>query len=116
MLHHKPHIENHLQSAEKRLAARVELLTTNGTDSDTIKKDSHVRQFKAQIRKAKRQLTAIATSETLTAEKAETRLRKEAAAKSEQTQKKSKKRDLNAPPAKKKKKRRVEPDEVGQAA
>lgn len=34
MLHRKFHIESHLQSAEKRLDARVELLTTNGVDEE----------------------------------------------------------------------------------
>lgn len=111
MLHRKPHIENHLQSAEKRLSARLELLTTNGADAGRIKKDSQIKRFKAQVRKAKRELTAIAAAETLMAEKSEARIRKEAAAKLETMHKKSKKRDRNAPPAKKRKKRRVEVDE-----
>ncbi len=116
MLHRKPHIENHLQSAEKRLAARVASLTINGSDAKRIEKDCQVKQFKAQIRKAKRQLAAITASETLTAEKAEALIRKEAAAKSAPIEKKSKKRDPNTPPAKKKKKRQVESDEDKQAA
>lgn len=111
MLHRKPHIENHLQSAEKRLASRLELLTTNGVDAGRIKKDSQIKRFKAQVRKAKRELTAIAAVETLMAEKSESRTRKEAAAKSEAMHKRSKKRDRNAPPAKKRKKRRIEVDE-----
>ena len=111
MLHRKPHIENHLQSAEKRLAARLELLTANGMDTDRIKKDPQIRRFKARVRKARRELTVIAAAETLTAEKAETRIRKTADAKSEALHKKSKKRDPNAPPAKKRRKRRFEVDE-----
>lgn len=105
MLHRKPQIENHLESAEKRLSARVESLTTIGIDASRIQKDYKVRQFKAQIRKSKKQLTAILAAETLTAEKAETRTRKDAAAKSEPSKKKSSKRDPNTPPAKKRKKR-----------
>ena len=116
MLHRRPHIENHLQSAENQLSARVESLTRNGTDARKIEKDNHVKQFRAQIRKAKKQLAAIVASETLTADKAEIRIRKEAAAKSAPTEKKSKKRDADTPPAKKKKKRRAEPDEVEHAA
>ncbi len=115
MLHRKPHIENHLQSAEKRLAARLELLTTNGMDADRIKKDPQIRRFKARMRQARRELTVIAAAESLTAEKVETRIRKAAAAQSEATQKKSKKRDPNAPPAKKRRKSRPEADEVEQA-
>lgn len=111
MLHRKPHIENHLQSAKKRLAARLELLTTIGMDADRIQKDPQIRRFKARVRKARRELTVIATTETLTAEKAETRIRKAAAAKAEALEKKSKKRDRNAPPAKKRRKRRNEADQ-----
>jgi hypothetical protein len=116
MLHRQPHIQNHLLSAKTRLAARINLLTENGADADKIKKDNQVRQFKAQIRKAKKQLTAIEASETLTAEKAEARIRKEEAAKSAPTSKKSKKRDPNTPPAKKRKKTRIELAEDKQAA
>ena len=111
MLHRKPHIESHLQSAEKRLAARLELLTANGMDADRIQKDPQIRRFKARMRQARRELTVIATTETLTAEKIETRIRKAEAAQSEALQKKSKKRDPNAPPAKKRRKRRLEADE-----
>jgi hypothetical protein len=116
MSHHKPRIQNHLLSAEKGLAVRVELLKTKGIDGSRVEKDCQIRKLKAQVRKAKRQLTAIAALETQMAEKAEVRIRKEAAAKSEAHQKKSKKRDVNAPPAKKRKKRRIESDEIEQAA
>lgn len=116
MLHRKPHIENHLQSDEKRLSARVESLTRNGTDAKRIEKDNQVKQLRAQIRKAKRQLATIVASEILMADKAEIRIRKEAAAKSAPIEKKLKKKDADTSPAKKKKKRRVDPDEVEQAA
>lgn len=116
MLHRKARIQNHLESTEKLLAARVELLKANGVDACRIEKDSQIRQIKAQVRKAKRQLGAIAAVEIQMAEKAEARIRREAAAKSAANQKKSKKRDVNAPPAKKRKKRRIEPDEIESAA
>lgn len=110
MLHRKSHIENHLRSAENRLAARLELLTTNGMDADRMKKDPQIRRFQAQARKARRELSAIAATETLMAEKAESRIRK-AAAKSEASHNKPRKRDRDAPPAKKRKKRHLEADE-----
>jgi hypothetical protein len=111
MLHRKPYIEKHLQSAQKRMAARLELLTTNGVDAAQIKKDTQIKHFNAQVRKAKRELSAIAAIENLVAEKNESRLRKEAAAKEEALQPPPKKRDLNAQPAKKKKQRHVEAEE-----
>jgi GTPase involved in cell partitioning and DNA repair len=115
MLHRKPHIENHLQSAKKRLAARHELLTANGMDTGRIYKDAQIRRFKAQVRKAKRELTEIAAVETQMAEKAELRIAKAADAQSAALQKKTKKRDRNAPPAKKRRKRRYEADEGQQS-
>ncbi len=111
MLHRKPHIQNHLQRAQEKLAARLELLTTDGVDADRIKRDYKIKQFNAEARKARRELAAIAAMETLMAEKAESRQRKEAAAKSEASGKKSKKKDRNAPPAKKRNKIRVEAEE-----
>ena len=114
MLHRKPHIENHLQSAQKRLADRLELLTAKGVDADRIKKDNIVKKFNAEVRKAKQELAAIAAVQTLMAEKADSRERKKAAAASEALNRKSKKRDKNAPPAKKRRKRRMEEEENGQ--
>ena len=115
MLHRKPHIENHLESAQKKLAARLELLSTADMAADQIQRDAKVRHFTAQISKAKRELRNTAAIETQTAEKAELRVRKEAAAKAGNSPEKSKKRDVNAPPAKKRKKPRVELDDAEQA-
>ncbi|WP_319524514.1 hypothetical protein [uncultured Desulfosarcina sp.] len=112
MLHRKPHIESHLKSAEKLLAERHEVLTANGMDAEKIIKDSRIKQLKAEMRHAKKQLAAIAALETQMAEKAEARIRKETAAKSGELPDKPKKRDRNAPPAKKKKKRRTEMEEA----
>ncbi len=111
MLHRKPYIEDHLRSSEKRLAARLELLTANGVDAQNIKKDNYIKQLKAKVRKAKRELTSIAAMESLAEEKAESRIRKEAAAKAEAVNGKRKKRDGDAPPAKKRKKRPAEVDQ-----
>jgi hypothetical protein len=79
--------------------------------TNRIYKDAQIRRFKAQVRKAKRELTEIAAVETQMAEKAELRIAKAAAAQSAALQKKAKKRDRNAPPAKKRRKRRYEADE-----
>jgi hypothetical protein len=108
MLHREIHIENHLQRAQKRLADRLELLTTKGLDAVRINKDAQIKHFKSQVRKARKSLSAIAAVKSLMDENAESRQRKEAAAKMEALNKIPKKRDRNAPPAKKKKKRHME--------
>jgi hypothetical protein len=111
MLHRKPYIEDHLRSAQKRLIARLELLTTRGMDAGDIEKDNQIKRLKAKARKANRELTAITAMETLMTANTESRMRKEAAAKAEPLHKERKKKDGNAPPAKKKKKRPIEADE-----
>ena len=111
MLHRKSHIENHFRSAQERLAARRELLSSRGLDADRIKRDTQVRHFNAEVCKARRELRAFAAIETQMAAKAELRIRKETAAKAGDLDGKPKKRDINAPPAKKRRKPRLEPDD-----
>ena len=115
MLHRKPHIENHLKSAEKRLAEHLEQLNANGMEAAKIPRNSQVKNLKATIRQAKKQLAAIAAIETQMATKAEDRIRKEAA-KAAEPASKPKKKDRSAPPAKKRKKPRLEAEAAEQAA
>lgn len=115
MLHRKPHIEHHLKATEERLAERIERLTVHGVATELIKKDHLVRKLEANIRQGKRQLGVIAAQETQLAEKAEARIRKETAAKSEKMHGESKKKDRDAPQVKKIKKRRINLGDEAQA-
>lgn len=106
MLHRKPHIENHLKSAEGQLAGRIELLTTNGVEPKRIKKDNTVKFLEAKIRQAKKQLGSIENLKKELAANAEARIQKMEAAKAEKMDAKPKKKDKTAPPAKKRNKPR----------
>lgn len=75
-LHKKPHIENKREAAARKLALRLEALRVQGIDERTIQKDAAVRQIKAAIRQAKRQMDRIAEIEALDRKKAEAREQK----------------------------------------
>jgi hypothetical protein len=75
-LHKKAHIEKHKDAAAKKLVIRLEALKTLGMDERAIRKDAVVRQIKAAIRQAKRQMDRIAEIEALDRKKAETREQK----------------------------------------
>jgi hypothetical protein len=104
MLSRKPQIEEHKKSAEGKLAARLELLKTKGMDAKQIQKDARIKQIKAQIRKAKHQMGGIAAMEALTAEKADARAQKAAAAKAPRQE--PKKAPKSAAPKKPKKEKK----------
>jgi hypothetical protein len=83
MLNRKPYIENHKQLAESKLAARLEILKTKGISAVQIQRDTTVKHFKAEIRKAKYQLANIAKLESQIAQQAEIKAKKLAAPKVE---------------------------------
>jgi hypothetical protein len=66
-------------AAERKLAARLELLKSKGMDDAAVKKDSFIKKLHADIRKAKRQLLGIADQEKLTAQRAQEKADKLAA-------------------------------------
>ena len=109
MLSRKPQVEAHKKSAEGKLAVRLELLKTKGMDAKQIEKDSIIKQLKAKIRKAKHQMDGIAAMETLTAEKADAKARKVAAAKAPQPA--PKKAPKSAAPKKPKKEKKPAAEE-----
>ena len=112
MLHRKIHIVNHIDSIGRRLADHIAILAAHGVDTDKITKNNYVKQLKAKMRQAKKKLATMVALESQMAAKADTRIRKQAAAKSGELPGKSrKKKDSNAPPAKKRRKRRMEMDE-----
>ncbi len=75
-LRRKPDIENKREAAARKLAIRLEALKAQGVDERTIHKDAAVRQIKAAIRQAKRQMDRIAEMEELDQRKAEAREQK----------------------------------------
>jgi hypothetical protein len=79
MLNRKPFIEEHQKSAAAKLAARLELLKARGLDDKTIAKDAKIKQYKAEIRKARHQAQSIGAMEALTSQKAEHKAQKAAA-------------------------------------
>ena len=81
MLNKKPYIEDHKKTAEIRLSARVEVLKAKGMTPVEIQKDSKVKHFRAEIRKARYQLEGIATLESQIAQQAEIKAKKLAAPK-----------------------------------
>ena len=81
MLSKKPHFENHKTQAESMLAVRLEILKSKGISDLQIKKDSKVKHYRAEIRKARYQLADIAKLEAQIVQKAETKAAKLAAPK-----------------------------------
>jgi hypothetical protein len=68
-------------SAERKLAARLELLKSKGVDEPGAQKDSFIKKLQADIRKTKRQLLSISAQEKLTAQRAQEKIDKLAAKK-----------------------------------
>jgi hypothetical protein len=110
MLNRKPQIEAHKKTAEENLAARLELLKTQGWDDGRIQKDAKVKQYRAQVRKAKHQLEGIAAMAALMEEKSAAKDRKAAAAKEPRQQ--TKKAHKTAAPKKPKKERKPVAEET----
>jgi hypothetical protein len=112
MLKRKVIIEKQKESAEQKLAARLESLQAGGMEAGRIAKDATVKQIKAQIREAKHRIAGINAMETLTAQKAEARAQKEAAAKApRQETKKAAKSAAPKKPKKEKKPVQAEPQD-----
>lgn len=84
MLNKKPYIENHKSQAESKLKLRLQFLKSEGMTALQIKRDPQVKHYKAEIRKAKYQLTDIAKLESQIAQKAELKANKLAAPKTDQ--------------------------------
>jgi hypothetical protein len=80
MPNRKPQIEAHKKVAEMNLAARLEMLKIKGLDDKQIQRDDKIKQFRAQVRKAKHQLAGIAAMTGLMEEKTAAKARKAAAA------------------------------------
>lgn len=76
MLRKKPYIEKDKVLAENRLAARLETLKTNGMTEVQIRRDTLVRHFRGEIRRAKCRLASISELEELMARKAEIKAEK----------------------------------------
>ena len=81
MLNRKPFIEDHRKASADKLAARLEFLKAKGADDKVIQKDPKIKQYKAEVRKAKRQMAGIGAMEALISEKVEAKAQKAAAAK-----------------------------------
>ena len=75
-LNRKSQIENRREAAARKLALRLEVLKAQGVDDRMIQKDAAVRQIKAALRQAKRQMSRIAEIEALDHKKAEAREQK----------------------------------------
>ena len=111
MLNRKAFIEKQKESAEQRLAARLELLKAGGLETARIEKDARVRQIKAQIREARNRIAGINAMKALSVRKAEARAQKEAAAKAPRQE--VKKTKSVAPKKPKKEKRPVQEEPQG---
>jgi hypothetical protein len=81
MLRKKPYIEKDKALAEKRLAARLEILKSEGMTDAQIRRDATARHFQGEIRRAKGRLASIAELEKLMARKADIKAEKLAAPK-----------------------------------
>ena len=77
MSHKRKHdIETRRELAQRKLVARLEALEAQGLEERVIQKDAAVRQIKAAIRQARKQMDRIAAFETLDREKAEVKEQK----------------------------------------
>lgn len=116
-LNKKPYIEQSKQTAEDKLAARVELLKARGLDEAGIKGEAVVKKLKADIRKARARLTSIAAQEKLTQDLAAMKVQKAQAEKAakeapQAKQAKAKKSEKEKAPAKKAKKEKEKKESV----
>jgi GTP-binding protein EngB required for normal cell division len=75
----KTYVMEHQAIAEQKLAARLELLKSRGLDGAALEKESFIKKLRADIRKARRQLIAIADEEKQEVERAQTKADKLAA-------------------------------------
>jgi hypothetical protein len=105
MLNRKPFIEDHRKASEGKLAARLELLKTKGLDDKVIQKDTKIKQYMAEIRKAKHQMAGIGAMEALVSEKVEAKAQKMAATKAPRQE--PKKAAKSAAPKKPKKEKKA---------
>ena len=64
----KIHVENQKKTAHGKLAARLGFLNEKGLGGGTIQRDSMMRKFKAEVRKANYRLACIAAQEKLNEE------------------------------------------------
>ncbi len=99
----KSNVIQHQETAARKLAARIELLKSRGLDEAAIKKESFVKKLNADIRKAKRQLTALSDQEKLIEQKAKAKADKLAAAKNAEKAPKAKAAEPAPKPKKEKK-------------
>jgi hypothetical protein len=81
------------------------LLKAKGLDDKVIQKDSKIKQFKAEIRKAKHQMAGIGAMEALVSGKAEAKAQKAAGAKAPRQE--PKKAAKSAAPKKPKKEKKT---------
>ena len=81
MLRKKEYIEKDRSRFEKNLATRLETLQSEGLADKQIQRDTIVRHFKGEIRRAKCRLAAIEELEELMARKAQIKAEKLAAPK-----------------------------------
>ncbi len=107
----KPYEEMHKAAAQSSLAARIATLQSEGINEKVIQKDTVVRKFKAEVRKAKRRLTQVAALEKLKVEKEAHKAEKIAAAKASQAtaQAPKKAKPADAAPKKAKKAKEKKP-------
>ena len=84
MLNRKPYVLDHKNLAERKLAARLEMLKSKGLTDLQIKRDPQLRHYQAAVRKAKLQLAGIAKLESEIARKAEIKAEKSAAPKTDE--------------------------------
>ena len=110
MLNRKPQIEEHKKTTEDRLVARMQLLKSEGAEDRVVQKDAKIKQFKAEIRKARHQLESIAALETLVRDKAAAKAEKAAAAKAPRQEPEKAARKA-APKKPKKEKKPVAPEQ-----
>jgi len=104
MLNKKPHIENHKTLAESKLAARLEALKSRGLSDLQIQRDSTIKHFRAEVRKARFQLANIANLESEIVRRAEEKAIKLAAPKTDHPKPKRSAPDPMKKKAKKEKK------------
>lgn len=72
----KQDIETRRELAQRKLTARLEALQAQGLEERVIQKDTAVRQIRAAIRQARKQMDRIAAFEALDRKKAEIREQK----------------------------------------
>lgn len=105
LLQRKLHIETRKEDAERKLTARLETLKAQGLDGEALQKDPAVRQIRAAIRQARRQMARIAEIEEQDRKKAEAREQKRNAPR--EARAKAKKADRGESPRKARKEKKA---------